>query len=54
MVTLCRRRADNRLVIIKTIPVEEMTLEERQAALNEVKVCDERRGEGGSRFMLRQ
>ena len=38
VVRLCRRRSDNVLVIIKEIPVEEMTLEERQAALNEVKV----------------
>jgi NIMA (never in mitosis gene a)-related kinase len=37
-VYLCRRREDNNLVIIKQIPIEEMTREERQAALNEVKV----------------
>lgn len=38
VVVLCRRLSDNSLVIIKEIPVEEMTTEERQAALNEVKV----------------
>ncbi|ELU04715.1 hypothetical protein CAPTEDRAFT_111937 [Capitella teleta] len=37
-VYLCRRLADNKHVIIKQIPVEQMTKEERQAALNEVKV----------------
>lgn len=37
-VYLCRRLADQKLVIIKQIPVETMTKEERQAALNEVKV----------------
>jgi NIMA (never in mitosis gene a)-related kinase len=37
-VYLCRRRVDNYLVIIKQIPVEEMTKEERQSALNEVTV----------------
>jgi NIMA (never in mitosis gene a)-related kinase 8 len=37
-VQLSRRKSDNALVIIKQIPVEEMTREERQAALNEVKV----------------
>lgn len=37
-VYLCRRIEDNNLVIIKQIPIEEMTREERQAALNEVKV----------------
>jgi NIMA (never in mitosis gene a)-related kinase len=30
--------ADKKLIIIKQIPVEQMTKEERQAALNEVKV----------------
>ena len=35
---LFRRLADKKLVIIKQIPVEQMTKEERQAALNEVKV----------------
>eukprot|EP00039_Didymoeca_costata_P007607 m.101671 g.101671 ORF g.101671 m.101671 type:complete len:698 (+) comp13751_c0_seq2:108-2201(+) len=40
VVVLCRRLSDNSLVIIKEIPVEEMTTEERQAALNEVKVLD--------------
>ncbi|XP_069125944.1 serine/threonine-protein kinase Nek8-like [Argopecten irradians] len=38
IVHLCRRLADKKLVIIKQIPVEQMTKEERQAALNEVKV----------------
>ncbi|XP_065833929.1 serine/threonine-protein kinase Nek8-like isoform X2 [Oscarella lobularis] len=38
IVYLCRRLADDHLVIIKQIPIEEMTREERQAALNEVKV----------------
>lgn len=37
-VHLCRRRVDNYLVIIKQIPVEEMTTEERYSALNEVHV----------------
>lgn len=37
-VYLCRRRLDNYLVIIKQIPVEEMTIEERHSALNEVHV----------------
>ncbi|XP_063404093.1 serine/threonine-protein kinase Nek8-like [Mytilus trossulus] len=37
-VHLCRRLADKKLVIIKQIPVEQMTKEERQAALNESKV----------------
>ena len=40
MVQLCNRKRDDALVIIKEIPVEEMTIEERQAALNEVKVLD--------------
>eukprot|EP00041_Stephanoeca_diplocostata_P037625 m.1430711 g.1430711 ORF g.1430711 m.1430711 type:complete len:119 (+) comp25074_c0_seq15:297-653(+) len=40
IVQLVRRKKDNKLVIIKEIPVEEMTLEERQSALNEVKVLD--------------
>ena len=35
---LCCRLSDKKLVIIKQIPVEQMTKEERQAALNEVKV----------------
>ena len=30
VVQLCRRKVDNRLVIIKTIPVEDMIIEERQ------------------------
>ncbi|XP_071952550.1 serine/threonine-protein kinase Nek8-like [Antedon mediterranea] len=37
-VHLCRRLTDKKLVIVKQIPVEQMTKEERQAALNEVKV----------------
>ncbi|XP_076440668.1 serine/threonine-protein kinase Nek8-like [Babylonia areolata] len=37
-VHLCCRLLDKKLVIIKQIPVEQMTKEERQAALNEVKV----------------
>ncbi|XP_033115096.1 serine/threonine-protein kinase Nek8-like [Anneissia japonica] len=37
-VHLCRRLTDKKLVIVKQIPVEQMTREERQAALNEVKV----------------
>ncbi|KAJ8306377.1 hypothetical protein KUTeg_016922 [Tegillarca granosa] len=37
-VHLCLRIADKKQVIIKQIPVEQMTKEERQAALNEVKV----------------
>ena len=37
-VFLCQRMADRKFVIIKQIPVEAMTKEERQAALNEVKV----------------
>ncbi|XP_041360031.1 serine/threonine-protein kinase Nek8-like [Gigantopelta aegis] len=37
-VHLCRRLIDKKLVIIKQIPVEQMTREERQAAINEVKV----------------
>lgn len=35
---LCEKYTDKRQVIIKQIPVEQMTKEERQAALNEVKV----------------
>jgi serine/threonine protein kinase len=38
VVQLCRRKSDGRLVIVKQIPVEEMSKEERQAALNEVAV----------------
>lgn len=38
IVNLYRRKRDGSLVIIKEIPVEEMTLEERQGALTEVKV----------------
>ncbi|XP_068720609.1 serine/threonine-protein kinase Nek8-like [Montipora capricornis] len=37
-VYLCRRISDGCLFIIKQIPVEEMSKEERQAAMNEVKV----------------
>ncbi|KAL4236853.1 Serine/threonine-protein kinase Nek8 [Mactra antiquata] len=35
---LCKRLSDKKNVIIKQIPVEQMTKDERQAALNEVKV----------------
>lgn len=38
IVHLCRRLSDRKLVIIKQIPMEQMTADERQAALNEVKV----------------
>lgn len=38
IVHLCQRLSDKKHVIIKQIPVEQMTKEERQAALNEVKV----------------
>lgn len=37
-VHLCKRLSDKKNVIIKQIPVEQMTKEERQSALNEVKV----------------
>ncbi|XP_029401970.1 serine/threonine-protein kinase Nek8 isoform X2 [Mus pahari] len=37
-VHLCLRKADQKLVIIKQIPVEQMTKEERQAAQNECQV----------------
>ncbi|XP_038075513.1 serine/threonine-protein kinase Nek8-like [Patiria miniata] len=37
-VYLCRRLSDQKLVIIKQIPVEQMTGEERQVAVNESKV----------------
>ena len=37
-VYLCSHISENRLVIIKQIPVEQMTKEERLAAVNEVKV----------------
>ncbi|XP_030851438.1 serine/threonine-protein kinase Nek8 [Strongylocentrotus purpuratus] len=37
-VYLCRRLHDMKLIIIKQIPVEQMTKDERQSALNEVKV----------------
>ena len=37
-VYLCRRIPDGCLFIIKQIPVEEMSKDERQAAMNEVKV----------------
>ena len=40
VVQLCRQKSDDSYVIIKEIPVEEMTIAERQAALNEVKVLD--------------
>lgn len=38
IVYLCCRLSDKKLVIIKQIPVEQMTKDERQTALNEVKV----------------
>ena len=38
MVHLCHRLNDKKLVIIKEIPVEQMTKGERQTALNTVKV----------------
>ncbi|XP_015994544.2 serine/threonine-protein kinase Nek8 isoform X4 [Rousettus aegyptiacus] len=38
IVHLCLRKADQKLVIIKQIPVEQMTKEERQAAQNECQV----------------
>lgn len=38
IVYLCCRLNDKKLVIIKQIPVEQMTKDERQTALNEVKV----------------
>ncbi|XP_013380324.1 serine/threonine-protein kinase Nek8 isoform X2 [Lingula anatina] len=37
-VHLCKRISDRKLIIIKEIPVEQMTKDERQSALNEVKV----------------
>ena len=37
-VYLCRRKSDDAKVIIKQIPVEEMSTEERQVAMNEVNV----------------
>lgn len=37
-VYLCQRLADKKQVIIKQIPLEQLTTEERQSALNEVKV----------------
>lgn len=37
-VHLCRRISDSKLIIIKQIPVEQMSKEERLAALNECKV----------------
>ncbi|XP_060602360.1 serine/threonine-protein kinase Nek8-like [Ruditapes philippinarum] len=37
-VHLCKRLSDKKHVIIKQIPVEQMTKDERQSALNEVKV----------------
>eukprot|EP00040_Diaphanoeca_grandis_P034324 m.212373 g.212373 ORF g.212373 m.212373 type:complete len:708 (-) comp33125_c0_seq1:92-2215(-) len=40
IVNLYRKKSDGSLNIIKEIPVEEMTLEERQGALTEVKVLD--------------
>ena len=38
IVYLCQRLTDKKSVIIKQIPVEQMTKDERQVALNEVKV----------------
>ncbi|KAL4647599.1 serine/threonine-protein kinase Nek8 isoform X2 [Arapaima gigas] len=38
IVHLCRRRSDNALVILKEIPVEQMTRDERLAAQNECQV----------------
>ncbi|KAG2457945.1 NEK8 kinase, partial [Polypterus senegalus] len=38
IVHLCRRRTDQKLVILKEIPVEQMTRDERQAAQNECQV----------------
>ncbi|MEJ1281623.1 hypothetical protein NN561_012573 [Cricetulus griseus] len=38
IVHLCLRKADQKLVIIKQIPVEQMTKEERQSAQNECQV----------------
>jgi serine/threonine protein kinase len=38
IVHLCLRKADQKLVILKQIPVEQMTKEERQAAQNECQV----------------
>jgi len=37
-VFLYKRLADKKMVIIKQIPVEQMTKEERQAAVNEVHI----------------
>lgn len=37
-VFLCRHRADRSLLVIKQIPVEEMKIEERKSAANEVDV----------------
>ena len=37
-VYLCRRKSDNRRVIVKQIPVEQLSKLDRQATLNEVKV----------------
>lgn len=38
IVHLCRRRSDGALVILKEIPVEQMTRDERLAAQNECQV----------------
>uniref|UniRef100_A0A915KEQ8 non-specific serine/threonine protein kinase n=1 Tax=Romanomermis culicivorax TaxID=13658 RepID=A0A915KEQ8_ROMCU len=40
IVYLCKRLLDNKLVVIKEIPVEMKTFDERQAALGEVKLLD--------------
>jgi len=38
IVYLCRRLSDRKQVIIKQVPMEHLTADERQAALNEVMV----------------
>ncbi|KAF8794105.1 Serine/threonine-protein kinase Nek8 like protein [Argiope bruennichi] len=37
-VYLCNQKSDNKLVITKEIPVDQMTVEERQVSMNEAKV----------------
>ncbi|GFU72788.1 hypothetical protein TNCV_1515491 [Trichonephila clavipes] len=37
-VYLCKQKSDNKLVITKEIPVDQMTVEERQVSMNEAKV----------------
>jgi hypothetical protein len=39
-VMVCVRKSDGHHVIVKSIPVDDMTKDERAAALNEVKVCE--------------